>query len=160
MLCSKLHCQKGFKLKPFFYKIVRTALLPPPGLPRLAELGTNKPVKARFWPWLEPFSVRTSLKQFKSIPPPATVTTAKASRVPPRGQRERASERKEGREGGGERETKRECARERDRARERASERARERKMEKEGESLTLQRRPRATTTQTRNASPRDIYPI
>jgi len=20
MLCSKLHCQKGFKLKPFFYK--------------------------------------------------------------------------------------------------------------------------------------------
>jgi len=21
MLCSKLHCQKGFKLKPFFYKI-------------------------------------------------------------------------------------------------------------------------------------------
>ena len=21
MLCSKFHCQKGFKLKPFFYKI-------------------------------------------------------------------------------------------------------------------------------------------
>ena len=22
MMCSKLHCQKGFRLKPFFYKIV------------------------------------------------------------------------------------------------------------------------------------------
>ena len=24
MLCSKLHCQEGFKLKPFFYKIGRS----------------------------------------------------------------------------------------------------------------------------------------
>ena len=38
MLCSKLHCQKGFKLKPFFYKIQRlkesNPFLPSPDLPR------------------------------------------------------------------------------------------------------------------------------
>ena len=32
------------------------------------ELGTFKTVKARFWPWLEPFSVRNSSEPFVLFP--------------------------------------------------------------------------------------------
>ena len=34
-------------------------------LPLSSKFGTHKPVNARIRPWLEPFSVRTSLKHFK-----------------------------------------------------------------------------------------------
>ena len=37
--------------------------------PLSSELGIHKPVKARFCPWLEPFSARKSLKRVK-LPPP------------------------------------------------------------------------------------------
>ena len=44
----------------------RKALLPCRAQPVCAslvyQLGTHKPVTARLWPWLEPFSVRTCLK--------------------------------------------------------------------------------------------------
>ena len=48
MLCSKLHCQKGFKLKPFFYKI---AVFETPGLHCRSSSGTNQGgCKGRFGP--------------------------------------------------------------------------------------------------------------
>ena len=34
-----------------------------------SELGTNKLVKTRFWPWLESFVVRKSLKRFELFLP-------------------------------------------------------------------------------------------
>jgi len=37
--------------------------------PLSSEYATYKTVKAIFWPWLEPFSVRTSVKTFKLFPP-------------------------------------------------------------------------------------------
>ena len=38
--------------------------LPSP-LAAVERIGTNKPVTASFWPWLEPFSARKSLKSIK-----------------------------------------------------------------------------------------------
>ena len=32
-----------------------------------SELGTIQPVSARFWPWLEPFPVRTSFKPVQDV---------------------------------------------------------------------------------------------
>ena len=37
-----------------------------------SEFATHKTVKARFWPCLEPFLVRRSLKSFKLLPPRPT----------------------------------------------------------------------------------------
>ena len=36
-----------------------------PRLPLSSEPGSNEPVKAILWPWLEPFSVRTSFNPIK-----------------------------------------------------------------------------------------------
>jgi len=45
-----------------------------------SELGTHKAVTARFWPWLEPFSVRTSLKLCKLFPPARTLIPGRRPR--------------------------------------------------------------------------------
>jgi len=37
-------------------------------MPLLSELGAKKMVEARFWPWIEPFSVGKSVKLFKLSP--------------------------------------------------------------------------------------------
>jgi len=46
---------------------IKNSLSCPP--PLWCEPEHKKPVKARFWPWLEPFSVRKSLKPCKLFPP-------------------------------------------------------------------------------------------
>ena len=39
-----------------------TALSPDALVPLSSQLGTNKPAKAGFWPWLELFAMRTSVQ--------------------------------------------------------------------------------------------------
>jgi len=61
--------------------------LPPPLEPLSRKLGTNKPVKARFWPWLEPFSVRKSLKPIEVVHSPPAIGLASEPNAPNRSTR-------------------------------------------------------------------------
>jgi hypothetical protein len=47
---------------------------------RPARVRLPLPVMARFWPWLEPFSVRASLKPFRVLPPRSTAALLALSR--------------------------------------------------------------------------------
>ena len=72
MLCCKLYCQKVLNWNSFPKRSAYVCRLRGP-LP--SEKGINKPVKARFWPGLEPFSRRKSLEQFKVFPLASTAAS-------------------------------------------------------------------------------------